>query len=241
MFFLSMSRKEVAELLREEGRAAPKNEYNRLLSRLNKSTNLLIYRNAIPESNAVGTSFAPLAINTLIRWSEKDWQKMYKRLKDENWLIIWIARGAFVLVDVLENHVDDYPWTYIKPKTSLKSHEDESIFDEFTDELLNEKLSKFEGQELNLLYIDDIIMDDYESNIDAVQEIIVTKAEEYNIEIVDRAALALLTRSTSVSGMPVYGTLISYHGGILTDWGNDSPDRFDYNDFTEIKEYIDDL
>ena len=45
------------------------------------------------------------------------------------------------LVDVLENHVDDYPWTYIKPKTSSKSHEDESIFDEYTDGLLNEKFN----------------------------------------------------------------------------------------------------
>ncbi len=84
-------------------------------------------------------------------------------------------------------------------------------------------------------------MDDYESNIDSIQEIIATKAEEYNIEILDRMALALLTRTTSVSGMPVYGTLISYHGGILTDWGNDSPDRFDYYDFSEIKENIDDI
>jgi hypothetical protein len=241
MFFLSMSRKEVAEIIREEGRAAPKREYNTLLSRLNKSTNLLIYRRTIPEFNAVGFTFAPLAFNTLISWSEKDWQKLYKRLKDENWLIVWVARSAFILLDVLENHIDDFPWTYIKPKTTVKSHEDESIFDEYTDEHLDEKLSKFEGQEVNVLYVDDIIMDDYESNIDYVQEIIATKAEEFNIEIVDRVALALLTRTTSVSGMPVYGTLISYHGGILTDWGNDSPDRFDYNDFSETKEYIDDI
>lgn len=241
MFFLSMSRKEVAELIGEEGRAAPKREYNTLLNRLNKSTNLLIYRTAVPEFNVVGTTFAPLAFNTLIRWSEKDWQKMYKRLKDENWLIVWVARGAFILLDVLENHLDEYPWTYIKPKTDVKSHEDDSIFDEYTDEDLDKKLSKFEGQEVNVLYIDDIILDDYESNIDTIQEIIATKAEEYNIEIVDRMALALLTRTTSVSGMPVYGTLISYHGGILTDWGNDSPDRFDYYDFSEIKENIDDI
>ena len=241
MFFLSMSRKEVAELIGEEGRAAPKREYNTLLNRLNKSTNLLIYRTAVPEFNVVGTTFAPLAFNTLIRWSEKDWQKMYKRLKDENWLIVWVARGAFILLDVLENHLDEYPWTYIKPKTEVKSHEDDSIFDEYTDEDLDKKLAKFEGQEINVLYIDDIIMDDYESNIDTIQEIIATKAEEYNIEIVDRMALALLTRTTSVSGMPVYGTLISYHGGILTDWGNDSPDRFDYYDFSEIKENIDDI
>lgn len=236
-----MSRKEVAELIKEEGRSAPKREYNTLVNRLNKSTNLLIYRNSIPEANAVGFTFAPISLNTLIGWSEKDWQKLLKKIKDGNWLVVWVARGGLILLDALENHLDDCVWTYIKPKTPLKSHEDKSVFDEYTDDLLDEKLAKFEGQELNILFVDDIIIDDYDSNIEIVQEQIVTKAEEYNIEILERIALALLTRSTSVSGMPVYGTLISYHGGILTDWGNDSPDRFDYNDFSEIIEYIDDL
>ncbi|MFW9930704.1 MAG: hypothetical protein ACFFD1_15045 [Candidatus Thorarchaeota archaeon] len=241
MFFLSMSRKEVAEILREEGRAAPIREYNTLLDSLKSSVNLLIYRNTIPEYSAVGSSFSPLSFNTLMNWSERDWQKLFKRFKDENWLIVWVARGAFILLDVLENHLDDYTWTYIKPKTNVKPHEDESIFDEYTDELLDEKFSKFEGEEIHVLYVDDIILDDYESNVDYVQEFITTKAEEYNIEVVERVVLALLTRTTSVSGMPVYGTLISYQGGILTDWGNDSPDRFDFNDFSETKEYIDDL
>ena len=65
-------------------------------------------------------------------------------------------------------------------------------------------------------------------------------AEDHNINNVDHAILCLLTRTTQVSGTPVYGTLISYNGGILTDWGNDSQEGFDYYDFSEIKEYIDD-
>ena len=240
MFFLSNTRREVADLVREEGRAAPVREYNNLLSSLGSAVNLLIYRDAIPEFHSEG-SFASLEFNKLLRWSEKDWSKLYKRLSTDDWIIVFVARGGFMLLDTIENKIDDFTWTYIKPKLDeVKPHEDSSVYDEYTDPALEEKLAEFNGQDLKVLYVEDVILDDYESNVDYVQEMFTSLAEDHNINIVDHAILCLLTRTTQVSGTPVYGTLISYNGGILTDRGNDSQEGFDYYDFSEIKEYIDD-
>jgi len=238
-----MTRKEVLEFLKEEGRAAPIREYNSLIDSLNSASNLLIYRNSIPEYSVVGESFAPLSLNTLLRWSERDWSRMYKKFKsDTSWFVVFVARGGFILMDTIENHIDEFPWTYIKPKTNIRSHEDESMFDTYTDEQLDQKMSKMRGKSLSILYIEDMIPDDYDdSNIEITNEIISAKAEEFDIEITERAVIALLTRTTSISGMPVYGTLISYQGGVILDWGNDRTDGFDFFDFSETKEYIDDL
>ncbi|MHA2365380.1 MAG: hypothetical protein ACXAC7_15585 [Candidatus Hodarchaeales archaeon] len=239
MFFTSQSNREINDVLGAKKTVGPIREYNRLLESLTESVSLYIFTSAPPDWDAEPRSV--LSFNNLVSWAKEDWKEIFKQL-EENWLIIWIARGGMILLDEIENNVDDFIWSFIKPKVNVRSHEGEDVFEAFTDEHLVTKLKEFSNEEpLNVLFIEDIVEEDeYESNVVTALEYLADKLIDLDIELGTTACLALLTRTSQISSIPVYGVLISYSGGIETEWGNDNPEGLDYHDFSEVKEYVED-
>lgn len=239
MFFTAQGKKELADVLSARKAAGPIREYNRLVESLNSSISLYIYTTVPPDFETDSKSV--LGFNQLLGWAKDDWKPAFKKF-DDNTLIVFVARGGMILLDELENAIDSFVWTFIKPKLSPKSHEANEIYEEYTDPDLEEKLSKFGNEKpLNILFIEDIVEEDeYESNVVSTMEILADKLIEHDIEIGETACLALLTRTSQISNIPVYGVLLSYSGGIEIDWGNDNPEGEDFHDFSENKEYIED-
>lgn len=237
MFFLAQKNTELANFLRQKKTNGPIREYERLVKSLDDAVSLMVYASgAPPDFDTEPKSY--LRFNQLVDWAKDDWETIFNRL-DEDWIIVFIARGGFILLDEIENNIDDYIWTYIKPNLSPRQHEPIDIAEEFTDENLKKKLKNFKGETLNILFIEDIVEEDeYEANIVIVMEELADKLEDYDIEIGETACVSLLTRTAQISSIPVYGILVSWSGGLQTDWGNDNPERLDYHDFSENLEYI---
>ena len=239
MFFLSQANEELVEKLGTRKTSQQLKEYNKLIETLNDSVALRIILGSTPDFDTEQKSY--LNFNTAVEWAKHDWKGLYDNLDpdEENWLVVFVARGGFILLEDIENEIDDMIWTFIKPKVQLKTHESEDIFDEFTDEDLVEKLENFAGETLNILFIEDVVEEDeYESNLASALEILAGKLEDLDIEIGETACLALITRTAQLAGINVYGLLVSYSGGIETDCGNNMAEGEDYYDFTDIHETV---
>ena len=241
VFFLSQENKELAEILGTRKTSVQYKEYNRILETINDSIALHIHMGSIPDFDTEQRSY--LSFNTAVNWAKQDWKSMIKKLEssdeDENWLIVFLARGGLILLDEIENDIDDFVWTFIKPKVNPKPHESDDIFEEYSDDELDAKLKQFKSQQVNILFIEDIVEEDeYESNLANALEVIAGKFEDYDITIGETDCLALLTRTAVLAGITVYGLLVSYHGGIQADWGNDMSEGEDYFDFADLLETV---
>lgn len=241
MFFTAQGNKELAEVLSAKKTAGPMREYNALLESLKSSISLYLYTNVPPDFETEPKS--TLSFNRLLDWAKMDWKQsgVFKKF-DENVLVVFIARGGMILLDDIENEIDNHIWTFIKPKVITHSHESSEIYEEYTDEHLNDKLQELSHEiPVNILFIEDIVEEDeYESNIVAAMELLADKLVEFDFEIGNTACVALLSRTSHITNIPVYGIVLSYSGGIETDWGNDNPEGADYRDFSEQKENIED-
>lgn len=245
MFFLSQTGKELVEVIRETNNASDLlndqlQSYQILLEDLRHALAIYIHKEG-PYPDEPETEKKIINYHEILNWSMMDWKLIDKDLKseEENWFCVVIARGGFIVFEDVESKVEKFMISYYKPRTKLKSHEDSSIYEEYTDIALEDKLAEFANQEVNLILIDDIIDDGRE--IDLALEAVIEMAEEMNVVINKTVVLSLLTRIRHIGQTPVYGTLIDYSGDIFRDWGNDFEDGLDYHDFTPEKEYIDDL
>ncbi|MHA1168327.1 MAG: hypothetical protein ACTSP4_02010 [Candidatus Hodarchaeales archaeon] len=235
MFFTSNGNKELEQVLQQNRSAL--NEYKQIVEYLTNSRSMWIHETGpypdVPESERRVVNFT-----TLVEWASKDWSNLDRFLKKGNWLVVFISRGGMILLDEIENKIDDFMWSFVKPKTGQKVHEDRDIFDEYTDPALEDKLLEFKGDSVSILFIEDII--DTTENIDYVNEFISEMAEDLEVGIGNIAVLSLLTRLQTIGPIPVFGTLLSWNGPVHMDWGNNLEDGLDYRDFSEIKEYIED-
>ncbi|MFX0113687.1 MAG: hypothetical protein ACFFB3_04000 [Candidatus Hodarchaeota archaeon] len=238
MFFLSQSDKEIATLLEDDQEAT--RFYTEFLGRLGQAMTLYIHHyGPIPDDMEQTGETCVLPFNVAIEWAEKDWERLWKFLQGSgNWLIVWVARGGLILLDELESRLDEFMWTYVKPKSEVREHEDEEIFEEYTDPELEAKIEEFSGVEVSILFIDDIISDP--ENLNLAMEHILDACEEQEVEVADMAVLSIMTRERRIGPLPVFGVLADYSGEIRVAWGNDSPDGLDEYDFSEAKETIDD-
>lgn len=238
VFFLSQENKELVEILGTRKTSQQYKEYTRLIETLNESIAMQIHLGSIPDFDTEQRSY--LSFNTAVNWAKQDWKSIIKQLdENDNWIIVFIARGGFILLDELENDIDDYVWTFVKPKVNPKPHESNDIYDIYTDEDLDSKLKEFKGKQVNILFIEDIVEEDeYESNLASALEIISGKLEDYDITIGETNCLALLTRTSQLAGVNIYGLLVSYSGGIECDWGNDMAEGEDYYEFSDLLETV---
>ncbi|MHA2297428.1 MAG: hypothetical protein ACXADA_15475 [Candidatus Hodarchaeales archaeon] len=235
MFFTNYANKELAETLRQNRSAL--NEYNRIVNDLYDSQSMWIHESG-PYPDAPETEKRVINFNTLVEWASQDWKTLDHFLKKGNWLIVFISRGGMILLDEIENKIEDYMWTYMKPKTEPRVHEDDDVYDDYTDSTLEDKLVEFKNDTVSILFVEDIVRTS--ESIDYVNEKIAELADDLEVNIGNIAVITLLTRIPTIGPIPIFGTLISWNGPIFTDWGNDIEDRLDYRDFSEIKEYVDD-
>lgn len=241
VFFLSQENKELVEILGTRKSSQQYKEYSRLLETLNESVALFIHMGAIPDFDTEQRSY--LSFNTAVEWAKQDWKGMIKRLDrgEEHWFIIFVARGGFILLDELENDIDDFVWSFIKPKVDPKPHEADDLFSEYTDDELDSKLKQLKGEQVNILFIEDIVEEDeYESNLASALEMVAGKLENFDITIGETSCIALITRTSQLAGINIYGLLVSYSGGIECDWGNDLPEGEDYYEFSDLLETVED-
>ena len=241
VFFLSQENKELVEILGTRKSSQQYKEYSRLLETLNDSIALFVHMGSIPDFDAEQRSY--LSFNTAVSWAKQDWKGILKQLDDEeeHWIVVFVARGGFILLDELENEIDDFVWTYIKPKVNPKPHESDDLFDEYTDDDLDTKLKQLKGEQVNILFVEDIVEEDeYESNLASALEIIALKFEDFDITIGETNCIALITRTSQLAGINIYGLLVSYSGGVECDWGNDLSEGEDYYEFSDLLETIDD-
>ncbi|MFX0093778.1 MAG: hypothetical protein ACFFBD_18645 [Candidatus Hodarchaeota archaeon] len=218
--------KEVLQIIKDSD---SRQEYKGFLDELTSSMELFVHLSGpLPEEAEVQT----LPFSMAVQWAQKDWE-LLKLPKP--WTVVWVARGGFVLLDYVESIISDSIWTYKKP--IAPNHEDVSVFEDFSDEFFELKLAEYEKKATSLIFIEDII--DTGENLEVVSEFTVEMCEELEIEILGRATLCLLTRMQTLGNMKLYGVYTSYEGGISgRSWGNDRPDGFDYYDFREQREYI---
>jgi hypoxanthine phosphoribosyltransferase len=238
LFFLSQSDKEIAALSEDDPEAA--SFYTEFLESLGQAMTLYIHHyGPIPDDMEQTGETCVLPFNVAIDWAGKDWERLWKFIQaSDNWLIVWVARGGLILLDELESRLDECMWTYFKPKSVIREHEDLDVFEEYTDPKLEAKIEEFSGEEISILYIDDIISDT--ENLNLAMEHILDKCEEQEVEVADMAVLSIMTRVRRIGPLPVFGVLTDYSGEIRAAWGNDSPDGLDEYDFSEAKETIDD-
>lgn len=235
MFFLSQQEKEIPEILKEDHTALE--AFKEFRDEVKESIKLYVYDSGpYPEEKGV----LILPFNNLAQWAEQDWKSLFPKFEKKRWLVIYIARGGFQLIDLIENYIDDFHWTYYKPKhdDNEREWEDDSIFEEYSDKVLEDKFADYMEESVSLLLIEDVISTGV--NVEATYDHILEVAEEYEVEIGETAIISLLTRQKSVGTIPVYGVLADIQIDINTSWGNDLPDRIDYRDFQELKDYCDD-
>jgi hypoxanthine phosphoribosyltransferase len=233
VFFLSQKEKEIPDILKKD--PAAKKAYNEILSGLEKALMLYIYDSG-PYPSDEGAQILPFS--DLAIWAEADWKLLYPKFEKKRWIIVYVARGGFQLVDLIENRIDDFVWTYFKPKTEIREFEDSSIYSEYSDPTFEDKFADYMEENTSILFVDDVISTG--ENLEATFDITMEIAEEYNVEVGDVATFALISRIRNLGTMPIYGVQTDIQIDLRCSWGNDLPDRIDARDFSENKEYIDD-
>jgi hypothetical protein len=233
VFFLSQKENEIPDILKKDPSA--KKSYNDILKGLEDALMLYIYDSGPypPDEGIQILSFADL-----FHWAEHDWRTLYPKFEKKRWVVVYIARGGFQLIDGIENKIDDFIWTYFKPRVEPRDFEDDSIYSEYQDPTFEEKLADFMEESVSFLFVEDIIStgENLEATFDHTMEI----AEEYNIEVGEVVSLAFISRMKNLGTIPIYGVQTDIQIDLRCSWGNDLPDRIDARDFSEIKEYIDD-
>ena len=233
VFFLSQKEKEIPDILKKD--PAAKKAYNEILSGLEKALMLYTYDSG-PYPSEEGAQILPLS--DLAIWAEEDWKLLYPKFDKKRWIVVYVARGGFQLVDLIENKIDDFVWTYIKPKTEIREFEDSSIYSEYADPAFEDKFADFMEENTSILFVEDIISTG--ENLEAAFDVTMEIAEEYNVEVGDVATIALMSRIKNLGTIPIYGVQTDIQIDLRCSWGNDLPDRIDSRDFSENKEYIDD-
>lgn len=233
VFFLSQKEKEIPDILKKD--PAAKKAYNEILSGLEKALMLYIYDSG-PYPSEEGAQILPLS--DLAIWAEEDWKLLYPKFDKKRWIVVYVARGGFQLVDLIENKIDDFVWTYFKPKTEIREFEDSSIYSEYADPAFEDKFADFMEENTSILFVEDIISTG--ENLEAAFDVTMEIAEEYNVEVGDVATIALMSRIKNLGTIPIYGVQTDIQIDLRSSWGNDLPDRIDSRDFLENKEYIDD-
>lgn len=233
VFFLSQKEKEIPDILKKD--PAAKKAYNEILSGLEKALMLYTYDSG-PYPSEEGAQILPLS--DLAIWAEEDWKLLYPKFDKKRWIVVYVARGGFQLVDLIENKIDDFVWTYIKPKTEIREFEDSSIYSEYADPAFEDKFADFMEENTSILFVEDIISTG--ENLEAAFDVTMEIAEEYNVEVGDVATIALMSRMRNLGTIPIYGVQTDIQIDLRSSWGNDLPDRIDSRDFLENKEYIDD-
>ncbi len=232
MFFLSKKGSEIAEAILEQ----EKEWYNEFLEELGEALGLFIHDEGPPIEDP---EYTTLAFHSILDWANKDWKPFLKSLSGKSWIVVWVTRGGFILLDALESQLDDFIWTYWKPKVNPLPYEDESVYEEYSDPAFEDKLAEYSGSKTSFLLIDDLIVDDGE-NLEAVIEHIHEVAEELEIEVDKTVTLCLLTKIRQLGEAPIYGVLTDYNADIKVAWGNDMPSGLDTREFLDQKETIDD-
>ena len=233
VFFLSQKEKEIPDILKKD--PAAKKAYNEILSGLEKALMLYIYDSG-PYPSEEGAQILPLS--DLALWAEEDWKLLYPKFDKKRWIVVYVARGGFQLVDLIENKTDDFIWTYFKPKTEIREFEDSSIYSEYADPAFEDKFADFMEENTSILFVEDIISTG--ENLEAAFDVTMEIAEQYNVEVGDVATIALMSRIRNLGTIPIYGIQTDIQIDLRSSWGNDLPDRIDSRDFSENKEYIDD-
>ena len=233
VFFLSQKEKEIPDILKKD--PAAKKAYNEILSGLEKALMLYTYDSG-PYPSEEGAQILPLS--DLAIWAEEDWKLLYPKFDKKRWIVVYVARGGFQLVDLIENKIDDFVWTYFKPKTEIREFEDNSIYSEYADPAFEDKFADFMEENTSILFVEDIISTG--ENLEAAFDVTMEIAEEYNVEVGDVATIALMSRMRNLGTIPIYGVQTDIQIDLRSSWGNDLPDRIDSRDFLENKEYIDD-
>jgi hypothetical protein len=233
VFFLSQKENEVPDILKKDH--AAKKAYNEILKGLEKALMLYIYDSG-PYPQEEGSQILPFADLSL--WAEHDWKLIYPKFEKKRWIVVFIARGGLQLIDLIENKIDDFTWTYVKPQTEIRDFEDEAIYMEYRDPTFEEKFADYMEESVSILFVEDIISTG--ENVEAVFDLTMEVAEEYNVEVGDVVTLALISRIRNIGTMPIYGVQTDIQIDLRCSWGNDLPDRIDARDFTENKEYVDD-
>ncbi|MHA2226061.1 MAG: hypothetical protein ACXAC8_12700 [Candidatus Hodarchaeales archaeon] len=233
VFFLSQKENEIPDILKKD--PAARKAYNEILSGLEKALMLYIYDSG-PYPAEEGSQI--LSFSDLSHWAEHDWKLLYPKFEKKRWIVVFIARGGFQLIDLIENKIDDFTWTYIKPKNELRDFEDVSIYSEYCDPAFEEKFADHMEDSVSILFVEDIVStgENLETALDHTMEV----AEEYNVEVGDVVTLALISRMRNLGTMPIYGVQTDIQIDLRCSWGNDLPDRIDARDFSENKEYIED-
>ncbi len=233
VFFLSQKEKEIPDILKKD--PAAKKAYNEILSGLEKALMLYIYDSG-PYPSEEGAQILPLS--DLALWAEEDWKLLYPKFDKKRWIVVYVARGGFQLVDLIENKTDDFIWTYFKPKTEIREFEDSSIYSEYADPAFEDKFADFMEENTSILFVEDIISTG--ENLEAAFDVTMEIAEQYNVEVGDVATIALMSRIRNLGTIPIYGVQTDIQIDLRSSWGNDLPDRIDSRDFSENKEYVDD-
>jgi len=233
VFFLSQKEKEIPDILKKD--PAAKKAYNEILTGLEKALMLYIYDSG-PYPSEEGAQILPLS--DLALWAEEDWKLLYPKFDKKRWIVVYVARGGFQLVDLIENKTDDFIWTYLKPKTEIREFEDSSVYSEYRDPAFEDKFADFMEENTSILFVEDIISTG--ENLEAAFDVTMEIAEEYNVEVGDVATIALMSRIRNLGTIPIYGVQTDIQIDLRSSWGNDLPDRIDSRDFLENKEYIDD-
>lgn len=233
VFFLSQKEKEIPDILKKD--PAAKKAYNEILSGLEKALMLYIYDSG-PYPSEEGAQILPLS--DLALWAEEDWKLLYPKFDKKRWIVVYVARGGFQLVDLIENKTDDFIWTYFKPKTEIREFEDSSIYSEYRDPAFEDKFADFMEENTSILFVEDIISTG--ENLEAAFDVTMEIAEQYNVEVGDVATIALMSRIRNLGTIPIYGVQTDIQIDLRSSWGNDLPDRIDSRDFSENKEYVDD-
>ncbi len=233
VFFLSQKEKEIPDILKKD--PAAKKAYNEILSGLEEALMLYVYDSG-PYPIEEGSQILPFS--DLAIWAEADWKLLYPKFEKKRWIVVYVARGGFQLVDLIENKIDDFIWTYFKPKTDVREFEDSSIYSEYRDPSFEDKFADFMEENTSILFVEDIISTG--ENLEAAFDITMEVAEEYNVEVGDVATMALISRIRNLGTIPIYGVQTDIQIDLRSSWGNDLSDRIDSRDFSENKEYIDD-
>ena len=233
VFFLSKKEVEIPEILKKD--PAAKKAYKEILEGLEKALILYIYDSG-PYPPDEGAQILPFT--DLANWAEQDWKLLYPKFEKKRWLVIYVARGGYQLIDLIENKIDDFVWTYFKPRTEARDFEDETIYEEYRDPAFEEKFADFMDESVSILFVEDIISTG--ENLEAAFDYTMEVAEEYNVEVGDVVTMALISRMRNLGTIPIYGVQTDIQIDLRCSWGNDLPDRIDARDFTEGKEYVDD-
>lgn len=230
--------KEIAKVFEEDPETS--RFYVDFLECLGQAMTLYIHHyGPIPDDMEQTGETCVFPFNVALEWAEKDWDQLWKFLQSSStWIVVWVSRGGLILLDELESRLDEFMWTYYKPKSIQREHEDANVFEEYTDQELKPKIEEFEGTEVSILFVDDIIQDP--ENLNIAMESVLDICEEHDVTVADMAVLALMTRERQIGPLPVFGVLTDYSGEIRVAWGNDSPDGLDSYDFSEARETIDD-